>query len=151
MQYVASSSGGGVAASRQMFDTTLQQRMPQYQPQPSHLLNSLPLLPSSAMMPQHHPQHSDVQLEMFSMGTQPGQMLGHPCNLPQQPQGVILGPDSSLHLFKHFESEAVWNVPSNSYACGHMAYMPCEAAKSLVPSDMQQGFSALGSQIWGGA
>jgi len=81
----------------------------------------------------------------------PGHLLGHPCNLSQQPPGVLLGPDSLLFPYKHVESDAAWNTLANSYACGHLPYMPHEAAKPPVSSDVQQGLAYTGSQIWGGA
>jgi pentatricopeptide repeat protein len=93
----------------------------------------------------------DMQSDMFSVAPQPGQMLGHPMNLSQQPPGVLLGPDALLFPFNHFENDATWNTLANSYACGQMPYMPHEAAKSPVQCDAQQGFAYTGSQIWGGA
>jgi pentatricopeptide repeat protein len=129
--------------------------------QPPLLPNLLPAVPGSVLPPP--PSHLVLggaelgaapppEMTAAPVSLPPGHVLGHPCNLSQQPPGVMLGPDSLLYPYKHLESDAAWSLLANSYAsCGHLPYMPHEAAKPPVSSDVQQGFSNAGSQIWGGA
>jgi pentatricopeptide repeat protein len=152
-------SGAGVTPQGFLQNLTPQGFLQNLQ-QPPLLPNLLPAVPGSVLPPP--PPH--LALGGAELGTAPlpgmaaapvplppGNLLGHPCNLSQQPPGVLLGPDSLLFPYKHVESDAAWSTLANSYACGHLPYMLHEAAKPPVSTDVQQGFANAGSQIWGGA